>query len=109
MKPEFVPYFSVYAESRDNLNNLFDETFQCANSTSDGNGLGEMAASVDMAEDDVSSESCETIDFDPLLSFPRPLPSTSEGLTKREGDTFSGNIPFTTTVNKFYISLQFIK
>lgn len=54
-------------------------------------------------EDDLEDDDCEiVVDTSQKLLA---LPSTFEGLTKREDDVISGGVPFTSTVKIFYLSL----
>lgn len=92
---ESVPYFSTYSESHQSLNNLFEQTLEETSSTSNENVHVEANPELDANDD------CEIIDD--VSQLPLPLPSTSEGLTKREGDILSGNLAFTDAVSKFYL------
>lgn len=85
IKNEAVPIFSMFHSNQASLSDTLDDVSSNVNNTSDF-GLAEAKA-----EDD---DDCVIMGS----NVPIPLNSTTEGLTKRDDDPISHDIPFIITV-----------
>lgn len=108
-----MPYYSQYHENSEILNQILNDGAGTSAGPSgrhvDSSDTGKEAGDVvsdnddDLDDDGNSSRSsdCELIGKVPTKI--QPIPSTSDSLTKRENDVVSGRIPFSTSVNIFYL------
>lgn len=99
IKYEAEPVFNMYHLNNQSIENIFNTLDSAPKEDLPCNASHNVSLNVSNTEPDLEEDDDCVMISEPCV--PIPLRSTQEGLTKREADLISNEIPYITTVNNF--------